>query len=582
MCIHLSLLLWSILLVSGWMMIMVQSRELVGHCAMYGQCGGKTSSIFAPPLNCPTHRKAVEPTSAHRARLLEVCGEAFRDRPVCCDIAQLDALQAQTKIVYNVVSACPACWHNFITFFCEFTCSPNQATFMNVTATQISPITGKKIVTEADIFVDPSFGEGFYNSCKDVKFPSDNSFVMNLIGGGAKDYHSMLKYMGTERVGGSPFQLNFPLQSPPKPMIPLQATLKECNTSDTTSRCSCVDCDNVCPLLDDLPGEKDQCRVGRLSCWTFTLVVAYLLITVTVGGAILGVRSGLLRRDTAEFEPVPLSSEEVVQLSADQRSYYTSESDTGISGLNLTLQRWFYHLGFFCASHPWKVIFLTLLFVGITSSGWAYFQVDTAPEKLWVGPKSQVAREKAFFDKNFSPFYRTEQIIITADKTATDKKVVTERHLRLLFQLHKAVSELSVVSPNQEGINITLDDLCLKPTGEGCVVQSVTGYWGNDERRFQSATWLSHFKSCTNQPAGCLPDFQQPIKPDLVLGGFQDENYEEAEAFFITYVLRNSQDQETLARIIAWEEKFVELMQHIHHRFNLTDIRVDFSSEVSI
>ena len=43
------------------------------------------------------------------------------------------------------------------------------------------------------------------------------------------------------------------------------------------------------------------------------------------------------------------------------------------------------------------------------------FQVITDPVKLWSSPTSVLREQKDFFDENFSPFYRTQQIIITLD-----------------------------------------------------------------------------------------------------------------------------------------------------------------------
>ena len=72
------------------------------------------------------------------------------------------------------------------------------------------------MVTSVDFFVDPEFGEGFYNSCKDVKFSTTNGYVMDLIGGGAKDYQAFFAFLGQKRFGGSPFQIDFPTHRPPK------------------------------------------------------------------------------------------------------------------------------------------------------------------------------------------------------------------------------------------------------------------------------------------------------------------------------------------------------------------------------
>ena len=48
------------------------------------------------------------------------------------------------------------------------------------------------------------------------------------------------------------------------------------------------------------------------------------------------------------------------------------------------------------------------------STGIKWLNVTTDPIELWASPSSRSRIEKDFFDKTFRPFYRTEQIIITA------------------------------------------------------------------------------------------------------------------------------------------------------------------------
>ena len=40
--------------------------------------------------------------------------------------------------------------------------------------------------------------------------------------------------------------------------------------------------------------------------------------------------------------------------------------------------------------------------------------MTTDPVELWSPPTSESRLEKDYFDKHFGPFYRTEQIILTA------------------------------------------------------------------------------------------------------------------------------------------------------------------------
>jgi len=49
-------------------------------------------------------------------------------------------------------------------------------------------------VGSIDYFVSNTFGEGLYNSCKDVKFGTANSLVMQFIGGGAQNVKGKLHF----------------------------------------------------------------------------------------------------------------------------------------------------------------------------------------------------------------------------------------------------------------------------------------------------------------------------------------------------------------------------------------------------
>lgn len=46
------------------------------------------------------------------------------------------------------------------------------------------------------------------------------------------------------------------------------------------------------------------------------------------------------------------------------------------------------------------------------SSGAVFLEITTSPVELWASASSRSRLEKEFFDNNFKPFYRTEQIFI--------------------------------------------------------------------------------------------------------------------------------------------------------------------------
>ena len=111
---------------------------------------------------------------------------------------------------------------------------------------------------------------------------------MDLLGGGAKSYLGFLRYMGQVRALGSPFLIEYPAK-PNSTGIPFHDTPLSCSSFDINARCACPDCPAVCaelpPVQSRAEEEASRCRVGRMSCFSFALVMIYavMLIGTTVG-----------------------------------------------------------------------------------------------------------------------------------------------------------------------------------------------------------------------------------------------------------------------------------------------------------
>lgn len=123
---------------------------------------------------------------------------------------------------------------NLVRHICEFTCSPHQSTFINVTATQINPKNNSESARDgpstvafnyrslfAEVYVDgidvhitEEYMNGTFNSCKSVQFPSSGQLALDLMCGdwGASRCSPMRWYsfMG-DAAGNSfvPFQINY-------------------------------------------------------------------------------------------------------------------------------------------------------------------------------------------------------------------------------------------------------------------------------------------------------------------------------------------------------------------------------------
>lgn len=57
---------------------------------------------------------------------------------------------------------------------------------------------------------------------------------------------------------------------------------------------------------------------------------------------------------------------------------------------------------------------MTAVVVGGFASGLRFIELTTDPVELWSAPNSRARKEKDFHDTHFGPFFRTNQLILTA------------------------------------------------------------------------------------------------------------------------------------------------------------------------
>ncbi|KAJ3912824.1 patched family-domain-containing protein [Lentinula edodes] len=567
---------------------------------MRDTCGSK--SIFGKQLPCPYDGPPKEPSTSTRNVLRRVCGPEFSSGPVCCTHDQLITLEDNFRIVDKIVSACPACKNNFHDFFCKFTCSPNQGSFLNVTSTQTTN-SDQIAVKSVDFYVGPQFGQGFFESCKDVKFDASNGYAMDFIGGGAKNYHDFFRFLGEEKDLGSPFQINFPSTSTPS-FTPLSPSPRNCSDNDLASRCTCIDCPSICPVLPDLPDVGSACHVGLLSCLSFTLILTY---SIAVVGFILGflIQGTIRKRRERRYERLALSGETPTSpralVGAASLDDHHADLARGLIDpvetvqpkqykLNTLLRKSFYKLGFNTATYPMLTCAVVFTFIGLINVGWTKFDIETDPVRLWVAPNSETRVQKDFFDEHFGPFYRPQQIFITS----TDQEnhpVLSFEHLQYVSELEKHIRHKLVSLPN----NLTLNDVCFSPAGPGspCVVQSVMGWFGGSLDGYDENTYKDRIERCARSPVECLPDFGQPLAPHYVLGGTRDANlntYLDAPALVMTAVLSSSlsppdpEQQQTFERAAEeWERTLRVFLEEVKIRAPTeAGLNVDFSTGVSL
>jgi Niemann-Pick C1 protein len=364
-------------------------------------------------------------------------------------------------------------------------------------------------------------------------------------------------------------------------MRPAPSTPRACNDTDKAYRCTCIDCPQTCAELEAVH-DADYCKVGKLPCLSFAVIIIYSVGLLLLVAAISG-HAAYRKHKQRKTERLQLLQDaapsddddegDVVHnagmLDRPQRNYY----------LNQIFDRAFSRLGSFCARYPGVTIGSNVLLVVLLGLGCLRFEVERDPVRLWVSPTSAAAEEKAFFDDNFGPFFRAEQAFLVNDTTsAGPSPVLSYETLQWWFDIETRISRMK---SREHGL--ALHDICFKPTGDACVVQSVSAYFNNG---LDEDTWRETLERCANAPGSqdCLPGFSAPVRPDLVLGGFSGvENVTRAEAIVVTWVVNNHQ-QGSKAELEAqdWEKSFKAAMLGFQDEASERGLRLSFNTERSL
>ncbi|KAI7467196.1 multidrug efflux transporter AcrB transmembrane domain-containing protein [Hortaea werneckii] len=559
------------------------TKHEAGRCAIRGHCGSQ--SLFGSQLPCPDNGLAKEPSPDVRDSLVSLCGDRWADTKVCCEQEQIEALQSNLQKAQNIISACPACKQNFFDLFCTFTCSPDQSLFVNVTETV--PKNDKFLVTELDHLVSDEYGAGFYDSCKDVKFGATGGKAMDFIGGGAKNYTQLLKYLGDKKPFlGSPFQINFP-RPDSKDFDGMRTVLddpKACNSQDERYRCACVDCEAACPSLPAVE-QKKECHVGLLPCLSFGVIVVYAifvtLLVLAVSGHVAAAKHRKSKNERLQLLQDTVPEDEEDEGAAITRSGFV-ERPTKQYFLNTYCDRAFSGLARTCANFPAITIGSSIVVVGLLSLGWLRFAVETDPVKLWVAPDSDAAQEKNFFDQNFGPFFRAEQAFLVNDTNPNGEvgPVLSYETLRWWFDVEDRVAKIK--TPEH---GYTFDDVCYQPTGEACVIQSVSQYFQGDFDMLEPDDWADQIQDCVDTPVNCLPAFGQPLVIERLLGGYNysTEPITKAQALVTTWVVSNHNPGDPeLEKAEEFEESLKNLLLDVQEEAKERGLRLSFNTEISL
>jgi len=500
---------------------------------------------FAPPPNMP------------------ICAE-YQYSNVCCTIDQVLAIKSNVAKSASLLARCPSCLANFGRFFCAMTCSPDQSLFVTPIALHNAsdPLS---YVSSIGLAVYKDFASGFYDSCKDTKFPTTGASVMNILGG-SLNYSDFLGYLayssGLPPPLGASMQIvlsyenvsvnQAPDSIPNTTVVGLSPQLDPCSQT-----CSCTDCPSTCPVVPPPPVAKDTTvHIGskRFTAITFTVFVLGLfgvLLILGIGFLLFATRPKALKR----------------------LQYYNPKSNpnpTEHSGILTLLSHYFRMHGTYVANRPIIVIIIAILFIAF-SICWVWrLKVLTKPEELWVPPTATTLHDKGKFDALFGKFYRIEQAILQQKGNLKNAPILTIANLLKILDAHIYLSTMNVTYKHDNGTveTFNLNDVCFKPLiGKGCLVNSPLNYFQENSAKIQfpvnpsgDPTVQGYVKYCSvagQYSTFCMTSIGTPVDAQNVLGGYPSDQFEQATALTFTFLLNNLGDDNANYRQRAWENAFV-------------------------
>ncbi|XP_038114072.1 NPC intracellular cholesterol transporter 1 isoform X1 [Culex quinquefasciatus] len=645
-----------------------------GTCVWYGVCNVAGSPSLQTSQYCP-YNGTARPVDDRTRDLLQVwCKHLLVDDAVtCCDAQQVDVLNQNVKLAANFLARCPSCMANLVRHMCDFTCSPQQSKFMEIKATEMNTDTKKEYITNIDLHITGQYMNGTYDSCSAVSSPSTGRRALDLMCGswGASkcSARKWFTYMGTtEGNPYVPFQINYIEHDEPtvpaaeeQELVPLNPRVVPCSEKldAKTPACSCVDCELSCPrppppspppqpfVIYGYDGYAVVMFVVFLVCSGLFVIGACLCQSGGNGAELLvdgdtlhaDLRSAVGRRlagglsnnnsgdlGGTDREDSPLQSKRSSATWDGEQELRPHPSaihgdDDAESGYferlgaktETALEKFFTTWGTTCASHPWIVLLLGMIFIVTMGFGITFLHVTTNPVELWASPNSRSRIEREYFDAHFEPFYRIEQMIIRAENLSnvvhnTSNGVIefgpvfNKQFLLDVFELQEAIKAIEVkIGGNR---TVGLKDICYAPLStdeatvepENCVVQSLWGYFQDDIDNFDSedddplgfqTNYLDNLVKCFGNPFNpdCLAPYGGPIEPAIALGGIpvtksalDKPKYEQATAVILTFLVKNYHDKSKLEGALRWEESYVAFMKN----WTKANMSIAFTSERSI
>lgn len=569
------------------------------RCVHRGNCG--IDPVSQKTIPCVYNGKPLPVENASLQLLKSVCPDLVtgQENAFCCDEGNIKDLSDGFTLMRAIVGSCPSCFFNLARVFCDMTCSPHQDTFLEVTAKKPDP---DKALVSLNYYMTNTYAKGTFDSCADLQL-GGTPVVKTLCWSYADDCipQTLLQALGNHDETHSPFQVNFvfsenPVESHGRKYEPMDDHFRKCSEPGAPGKapCGCSTCSESCPE-PSYPEPHPPFKIRGHNGYYFLSGMLYAIFLVCVIIA-AGLRCCLSSR-TGHYGDMSAGS-------SDEELLNLKGPTTQGGRLERALVRGFAYWGGLCARHPFVVLAASVVFVVACCCGLLLFTIVTDPVELWSAPGSQARIERDLFNKEFGPFYRIQQVVITRnggqpfDYTVKRKGANFTVTFGAVFErdfLHQVASfqeSLLKLNAEHKGQSVHIEDICFSPLGNGeCMVQSPLGWFQNNESLLdvpdKDRTYLDHLYYCFSGALStsdgnflglpCLASYGGPVFPYVALGGVSSGQYANASALVLTFLVNNYLDPALVAPAIAWERLFIETLKN----FSNPNMSIAFLSEVS-
>ncbi|XP_040050816.2 NPC1-like intracellular cholesterol transporter 1 [Gasterosteus aculeatus] len=604
--------------------VLSAAQHQPGYCVFYEECGHNPSvggSLLPPTVPCLDYSRARALSGAHYKKLQQVCPILDRGESntyACCSIKQLSSLEMSLTLSKAVLVRCPSCAENFAHLHCINTCSPDQS--QTVKVTKVMNVTSQSNVTREAVvgyqaFLSTTFADGSFQSCKNVRIPATGGFAIATMCGryGAKlcNPQRWYDFQGDSSNGLAPLDIDFQLikegqtEGLPKGVIPYNGRALKCNetTPSGGELCSCQDCQESCPKMPPPalpPGPFQLFGMDGflvISIILFCLLMFAFLFYLTVSYLVRSWKKKDAGRGKGKGKDQ--NSNDVTQQAIDPSEVTCAERNS--MAAQAFLSKGFCRWGTLMATYPLTVLLLSAVVVAVFSAGLKNIELTTDPVELWSAADSRARQEKDFHDAHFDPFFRTNQLILTApgrEGHIYDSLLFGVQNFSgilskdLIIELLKLQTEIQNIEFWSEDLNRTasLKDVCFAPLNPSnpnladCAVNSLPQYFQNSVDNINAKVnmtelgvtkevdWRDHLIYCLNSPLSfqditdlrmsCMADYGAPVFSFLAVGGYKDDDYTNAEALIMTFSLNNyARDNPKYRVAMQWETEFLKIVQ---------------------